>query len=220
RLLMAGMVSKATNLPRFLTAATFVGLCLSALTLSNHISSSGLQGLWGQDIAHVILYFSLLPRLAIAILVGATLGLSGFLLQQAMQNTLASPITLGVGAGARLALVLCTVVWPQLLSFGAEWVAFAGALVSVGLVLVLTWRQGFAPHAVVLAGLVINIFVGALASVFFIFHSEALNGVLWWAAGALDQQGWADVIFLASRLLFVAPLIWLLLGPLEIMQLQ
>lgn len=193
---------------------------LCALIVQGHVATTGMQGLWQADIEHIVLYFSVLPRFAMAAIAGAILGLAGFLLQQATRNPLASPMTLGVASGARLALILSTLFAPVLLVAGTEWVAFAGALLGIGLVFLLTWRKGLAPHTLVLAGLVVNVFVGALAAIFLLFHSEALNGVLWWGSGALDQQGWSDVLFLTARLLLALPLTWLLLRPLDVMRLH
>ena len=49
-----------------------------------------------------------LPRTAVAILAGAALGLAGLLLQRVLRNPLAEPSTLGISAGAQLAMALAT----------------------------------------------------------------------------------------------------------------
>ncbi len=57
------------------------------------------QALWQpdvDDIAQMLFHYSLLPRLAVALLVGAGLGLVGVLFQQVLRNPLAEPTTLGV----------------------------------------------------------------------------------------------------------------------------
>ncbi len=85
------------------------------------------QALWQpdvDDIAQMLFHYSLLPRLAVALLVGAGLGLVGVLFQQVLRNPLAEPTTLGVATGAQLGITVTTLwaipgvaqrLWPQLL---------------------------------------------------------------------------------------------------------
>ena len=69
------------------------------------------QALWQpdvDDIAQMLFHYSLLPRLAVALLVGAGLGLVGVLFQQVLRNPLAEPTTLGVATGAQLGITVTT----------------------------------------------------------------------------------------------------------------
>jgi iron complex transport system permease protein len=54
----------------------------------------------------MLFHFSLLPRTALALLVGGGLGVAGILFQQILRNPLAEPLTVGVAAGAQLGLTL------------------------------------------------------------------------------------------------------------------
>ena len=166
-----------------------------------------------------LLYHAWWPRLAISLLAGAGLALAGAIMQQALRNPLATPTTLGVVSGAQFALLLATVTVPGLLAFGREWVALAGAATAMGLVVLLAWRRGLAPVPVVLAGLVVNLFLGSLSLVMLLLHHEALNGVLIWGAGSLAQSGWSNVSFLWPRLLIAVPLALILARPLDILSL-
>jgi iron complex transport system permease protein len=56
----------------------------------------------------MLFHYSLLPRLAISLLVGAGLGLVGVLFQQVLRNPLAEPTTLGVATGAQLGMTVTT----------------------------------------------------------------------------------------------------------------
>jgi iron complex transport system permease protein len=84
--------------------------CFSA-ALANRFNLCGVtaravgQALWQPDIDNIqqmLFHYSLLPRLAISLLVGAGLGLVGVLFQQVLRNPLAEPTTLGVATGAQL----------------------------------------------------------------------------------------------------------------------
>ena len=89
------------------------------------------------QIERLVFWYSSLPRLAISLLVGAALGLAGVILQQVLRNPIAAPTTLGLSAGAGLALTLVTLFAPGLLAFGREWVAFAGSALAAAVVLAL-----------------------------------------------------------------------------------
>ena len=167
-----------------------------------------------------VLYYSWWPRLCISLLAGAGLGLAGVLMQQVLRNPLAAPTTLGVASGANLALIAATLFAPALLAAGREWVALAGGATTMALVFALAWSRGLAPMVVVLAGLVINLFVGALAITLLLFNQEALKGVLIWGAGSLTQSGWSGVTHLWPRLAVCAVLAIVLLRPLAVMDLD
>ncbi|GHE21904.1 Fe(3+)-hydroxamate ABC transporter permease FhuB [Halomonas urumqiensis] len=169
---------------------------------------------------HLLLRYSWWPRLAMSLLAGAALALAGVVMQQVLRNPLAAPTTLGVASGANLALLGATLLAPGLLAMGREWVAMAGGAGSVALVFALTWRGGFTPLRVVLAGLVVNLYLGALAVILLLFHQEALKGLLIWGAGSLTQNGWHDVSFLAPRLVLgIGMAVWLL-RPLAVLELD
>ncbi|MFD1333911.1 iron chelate uptake ABC transporter family permease subunit, partial [Methylopila musalis] len=77
-----------------------------------------LDGLSGDALDRAFLFYSVLPRGVVALLAGAALGLSGALLQQALDNPLAEPSTLGVFAGAQLALGAAAAFAPGLGALG------------------------------------------------------------------------------------------------------
>ena len=79
----------------------------------------------GVDLDHVILVYSTLPRAAVAVLAGAVLGLSGLLLQRVLRNKLAEPSTLGISAGAQLAMTTASLYAPLLMERSQGLVAFA-----------------------------------------------------------------------------------------------
>jgi len=152
------------------------------------------------NIRDILVHYSWLPRLFAALLGGAGLGLAGVLLQQTLRNPLASPTTLGVANGAQLTLLLATLFAPALLVHSRGLVAFAGGALAMGLVFALAWRRALAPAVTVLAGLVVNLYLGALSFVFILFNQEQLKGLMIWGAGALAQNNWGGVLYLAPRL--------------------
>ncbi|WP_322522231.1 Fe(3+)-hydroxamate ABC transporter permease FhuB [Guyparkeria halophila] len=204
--------------------ALLVGLALSQLQqqtggfdITRWLPAPGNASLPAED---WVLALSWWPRLITALIAGAGLALAGVLMQQVLRNPLASPTTLGVAGGANLALMSATLFAPALMGWGAEWVALAGGALAMALVLLLSWRRALAPLVVVLAGLVVNLYFGALAMVLLLFNQETLQGLLIWGAGSLAQDGWHDAGILLPRLLVALVIAWLLLRPLRLLDLD
>ena len=204
-------------------------LCLACLVLasSNLVDAAGLlaglQALFGSADAGMdtlVLHFSWWPRLMMSLLAGGGLALAGVLMQQVLRNPLAAPTTLGVASGANLSLMATTLMAPGLLVVGREWVALLGGGLAMGLVFALAWRRGLAPVVVVLGGLVVNLYLGALGIVLLLFNQQELKGLLIWGAGSLAQNDWGGVTFLAPRLALGALAAWLLLRPLAVLELD
>ncbi|MBZ9558226.1 Fe(3+)-hydroxamate ABC transporter permease FhuB [Halomonas coralii] len=173
-----------------------------------------------ETVDQLLLHYAWWPRLSIALLAGGGLALAGVLLQQVLRNPLASPTTLGVASGANLALMAATLLTPGLLTVGREWIALAGGGLAVGLVFTLAWRRGLAPIVVVLAGLVVNLYLGALSTALLLFNPDALSGLLIWGAGSLAQNGWDGVATLWPRLAIAGLLAVFLLRPLAVLELD
>lgn len=172
------------------------------------------------DLRQLFVHHSLLPRLVIALLCGGALGLAGTLFQQVLRNPLAEPGTLGVFAGAKLALAAATLWAGELFAFGFETVALVGGGAAMLLVLALAWRQRFAPLALILSGLVVTIYLGGINAMLALFHQEALRDLFVWQAGSLNQNNWRAVEALLPPLALAGLLAALLARPLEVMALE
>ncbi|MFU2079888.1 Fe(3+)-hydroxamate ABC transporter permease FhuB [Avibacterium endocarditidis] len=180
--------------------------------------------LWQQpeqsETSQLLIFNFTLPRVLMAILAGASLGVASLLLQQIMNNSLASDSTLAVSGGAQFALFLATLFLPNLLQFGTTPIAFIGALFALGLVLLLAWRQMLSPLLIVLAGLVVSFYLGAFSSLLMLFYPEESRGLLVWGSGSLVQESWYDSLTLLPLLAPAIVGIVLLSPALQILQLQ
>lgn len=173
----------------------------------------------GYDVERMVLIYATLPRLVIAVLCGAGLAASGAILQQVLRNPLASPTTLGVDAGARLALTLATLLSPSLLGFGRDLVALLGSAVSTLLVFLLVRRRGFSALSIVLAGLVVSLYCGALSAMLILVKDRVLASLFIWGNGSLSQQSWEPSIALAWRLAILSVPLVFLIRPLSLLDL-
>ena len=165
------------------------------------------------------LQLSALPRLSMALLTGAALGLSGSLLQQITQNRLVSPMTIGASSGAWLGLVLATLLVPTFAANHGQWAALLGALVAVGLVLLIAGRSGIGGLPLVLGGMAMNLLLGALAAGLVLINNQYTQGLFVWGAGDLAQIDWHWVQWLWPKLLLALPLLMLAPRPLSLLQL-
>ena len=180
------------------------------------------QAFWSPDIDSIeqmIFHYSLLPRLAIALLVGAGLGLVGVLFQQVLRNPLAEPTTLGVATGAQLGITLTT-LWAIPGAMATQFAALAGACVVGALVFGVAWGKRLSPVTLILAGLVVSLYCGAINQLMVIFHHDQLQSMFLWSTGTLTQTDWSGVQRLWPQLLGGVMLTLLLLRPMTLMGLD
>ncbi|MBH2911089.1 Fe(3+)-hydroxamate ABC transporter permease FhuB [Serratia marcescens] len=165
------------------------------------------------DVRQMLFHYSLLPRLTVSLLAGAGLGLVGVLFQQVLRNPLAEPSTLGVAAGAQLGLTIATLWVLPGGEFTRQLAAMVGAIVVGGLVFGVAWGKRMSPVTLILAGLVLGLYCGAVNSLLALFNYDQLQGMFLWGTGALNQQDWSAVQFLLPRLRVAGLLAALLLRP-------
>jgi len=145
------------------------------------------------------------PRAVCALMVGAALGLAGAVLQGLLRNPLADPGVLGVSATAALgaagAIVLGAAAIPGLV----ESAALVGAALA-GLLLVAIAARVRAPEALILFGVALSSFAGALTALIFnlspspIASAEVMN----WLMGSVQNRSWIDVAWVAPALVVAA----------------
>nr|WP_138210367.1 iron ABC transporter permease [Hathewaya histolytica] len=149
----------------------------------------------GDEINASIVMDMRLPRIILAIFVGASLSISGVLLQAVMGNPLADPGITGVSSGASLAAILVMIYFPHLYRI-LPLVAFFGAILACVMVFALSWDNGLNSLRIILAGVAVNaIFLGA-TSLMSILNSDKIQGVLLWINGSLAYRGWREVKYI------------------------
>lgn len=220
---MSEAVAGRFSVGKGVLALLALGLLLALLDLRQELApAQWWQALWTPDrdnLDQLLMHYSWLPRLFVALLCGAALGLAGLLMQQVLRNPLASPTTLGVANGAQLALALATLYAPGLLVI-REWVALVGGGLSMLLVYALARRRGMSPLSLILAGMVLSLYLGALNVMLMMLQPQGLTSLFIWSAGSLSQNSWDSVLFLLPRLLLVAVLVAWLIRPLSLLELE
>lgn len=151
----------------------------------------------GTDETAAVLVASRVPRLLAGVLVGAALGVAGTALQSLARNPLAAPDTLGVDAGAYLAVVVTAGFGVSLPVLPAGGVAFAGGLAVAALVLGMSGGGAAGPTRLVLAGSAVGMALWSTATFVLILDPEGTVGLFAWRAGSLVQTGLGGVARMA-----------------------
>lgn len=142
-----------------------------------------------------------LPRIFLAMLVGAGLGMSGGALQGTLRNGLAEPYLLGVSGGAAVGAVIAFALHAT--ADGIIGIAaFAGAAGAVVLALLVARAAGAAgrgdPRTLLMAGVVIGAFANAVIMIALAnAPPNTIRGALWWMMGSVADTSWSAVRWLA-----------------------
>jgi iron complex transport system permease protein len=160
---------------------------LSALFAADNSSTSALV----RDIR--------LPRVVLAVAVGANIAVAGVVMQGITGNPLGAPDILGVSAGAALVVVVAVVLFTQVAGIALVLLAFLGAGVAAVLVLGIAGAgQGrISAVRLALAGVTVTAVLLSLTQAIIIFHQTGTAGVFYWLAGGVNLAQWSDVVSLA-----------------------
>lgn len=161
----------------------------------------------------IILFDIRLPRMVLGGLVGASLAVSGGVMQGLFRNPLADPGLVGVSAGAGLGAITA-IVLGGLLPLGAiAWsgiylvplASFGGGWVTTMLLYAVSTRNGRTSVAVMLlAGIAVGALTGALSGILvYMANDQQLRDLTFWGLGSLAGATWAKV-WLAGPLIIVA----------------
>jgi iron complex transport system permease protein len=148
-----------------------------------------------------------IPRVVLAVLVGAGLAMVGVLLQTVTRNDLADPFLFGLSSGASAGAVAVITVTGELLGMWTlPLAALVGALVSAATVLVLVKKsEASGPEKLILAGLATSFLFGAITHyLVFAGDQRAAHSVLFWTLGGLGLARWDNLGLALLGLLVIA----------------
>jgi ferric hydroxamate transport system permease protein len=178
------------------TAAVLV---IGVTHLSHGSSSTGLTDLVGLVTGDAppgtadVLIGSRLPRLLAGLLAGIGASIAGVLLQSVSRNQLAAPDTLGINAGAYLAMVAAAVFGLPFGWLGGGTAAFVGGLTAAVVVYLLAGGTAATPGRLLLAGAALTMTLMAGATALMILDEQRTQGLFFWGAGTLVQTGFVRV---------------------------
>lgn len=208
-----------------LLALLVLTAALAALSLlSGKYPVSLSQVVWalvgrGDDMVRMIVVEWRLPRVALAVLLGAALGVSGAIFQSLTRNPLGSPDIIGFSAGSYTGALMVILIFSggyYETAFGA----LAGGIVTAAAVYLLAWRRGVQGFRLIIVG----IGVAAMLSAFNAWmireaDLQVAMAAAIWGAGSLNGLGVEQLLPLALMLCVLLPLTLLLSRPMRQLEL-
>ena len=158
-----------------------------------------------------------LPRILASVVLGGALSVSGFLLQTFFANPIAGPFVLGISSGAKLTVALAMIFCLQqgLVMNSATMVlsAFAGALLSMGFILLLA-RRVHNMSLLVVGGVMVGYICSAITDFVVTFADDAnIVNLHNWSQGSFSGTSWSNVRDMAMLVLVLLILAFLLSKP-------
>lgn len=215
----------------WMAAFIFLILVTFVLSLSTGVMPVGMNEILavlsgsGTPKQELVLLHLRLPRMIIALLIGAGLALSGSILQGLSRNSLADPGILGINAGAGLAVVLSIYLFGQsggsLLAkpFFLPVFAFAGALAIAALIYRFSWKGGIDPERLLLVGLGFNALCGALLLILQLkMDPKDFQQAAIWLTGSIWGIQWPYVWALLPWILVLMPVAFIKARTMNILQ--
>lgn len=155
--------------------------------------SQVLSALWGDAAKSITMVVTewRLPRVLMALLVGAALGVSGAIFQSLMRNPLGSPDVMGFNTGAWSGVLVAMVLYGQHLTAIAL-AAMAGGILTSLIVWLLAWRDGIDTFRLIIIGIGVRAMLMAFNTWLLLRASleTAVSAGLWYA-GSLNGLTWA-----------------------------
>lgn len=176
---------KFTVLVFLLVFSAVPSLMLGSADLTFSEVIGGLLRRDGYQTAEIILYSIRIPRFIAAVTAGAGLAVSGAILQTVIGNELASPSTIGVNAGAGLAVIICLSIIPTAVKLLPA-AAFIGALITVITVLTIARAAGRGKSTIILAGIACTTLFQAAISFLSILDSDVMSIYSSFSVGSLS----------------------------------
>ncbi|KHD45760.1 FecCD family ABC transporter permease [Streptococcus hongkongensis] len=201
----------------------FLGIYLSLLygakPLTVHELLTALKAGPSSNI-YTILFTVRLPRICAAILVGASLALSGSIMQAVTRNPIADPGLLGINAGAALALSLAYAIWPHLHYSLIIIISMIGSTLACLLVFTLSYQKGkgYQQMRLILSGAMVAMLLSAIGQAL-INYFHLATAIIGWQAGGLVGVNWKMLSFIAPIIIFSVIILYCLAYQLSILSL-
>ena len=182
-------------------------LCLGSVPIAvretMNVLSSALTGAVWDDYIGIILLRRRLPRILCAGLIGASLSLSGAVMQGLLRNSLADGSTLGMSSGASLGAAVAIVTGFSVAMgdlTGTTLMAILFAALSLAGVLGLAYAldKSLSTQTIILLGVVYGMLVSALLTLLITFSGEKLRTITFWTLGSLASVNWSSVLLLTG----------------------
>lgn len=166
-------------------ASCTAGLLFGSIRISPAEIFRCLFGSEKDSTTYVLLTTVRLPRVLGGMLAGVGLACAGVILQGVMNNSLASPNTIGVNSGSGFAIMLCLLLFPRQ-TYLQPMFAFAGALLTTLAVFSLAYFADSSRTTIVLAGITISSFLNAGINTIKLMNTDIVMNLTSFLVGSLS----------------------------------
>lgn len=142
--------------------------------------------------AYEIIVFLREPEILGGVVIGASLGIGGAVIQSIFRNPITEPYIIGISGGASLGAVMSIILGITVFGlFSVQISAFLFSLVAVGAIYMISYRQGSAnPTYLLLTGIAISFFFSSIVALL-LFSNYNLEGeAFFWLLGSLENITW------------------------------
>jgi len=168
------------------------------------------------DIAVTLLWELRLPRVLLAVLIGAGLASSGASFQAIFRNPLADPFVIGAASGAAFGVTMVNVTGLHVSGALFPLAAFVGALLAVAVVYATSaWAAHASMVALLLAGAAVANFFNALVWLILYIDGQNMDVIIAWMMGGLSDGKWSTLWQATPYLVAGIVVLWLLSRPLD-----
>lgn len=215
-ILRTKLISRVIPLKSILVITLFLLIMISLITVS---LLSGKSDLSFFDLLKIlffkndntygnfIIFENRLPRIFLALIVGALLGISGLILQVLVKNPLASPDILGISNGASVGILIFLSYFINFLSIAyLPLASMIGAFITIFLVYIFSMNKKLIPQRIILIGMALSLFMGAISTFLFVFGSSQATLVAYlWLTGSVYGANWEEIKIVLIFVSFTFP---------------
>lgn len=170
-------------------AAAVIAIGLGSIRISVPAIFETLFHSTAGNVNDTIIFNIRLPRVILALIIGANIAISGAILQAVMGNPLADPGLTGVTSGAAVFVLVIMLAKPEYTQF-MPLAALIGGMLAATIVYALAWRRnGISPISIILAGVAVNALCGGVVGYLSIIYSDRLPSAVQWMNGSLAAKG-------------------------------
>lgn len=186
-------IEKCIILLFLLLVLFIVSINLGSLQVTPMQLFNGLFIAFDEQVATV--YDLRFPRVIVSIIAGASIALSGLLLQVVLKNPLADPGIIGISSGASLGVLLVTTLFPSLYFFSPIF-GFVGGICTFLLIYQLAWKKDHSIMRILLVGIAVQASISGLISALTTLVGNNIGGVASMIEGNISMKTWSDVSML------------------------